>query len=1427
MDNSRVKGIRPLRLLFALTVLVCMMLTAPAAAEEALPDRVYVNASYNDETPDYGYLNFSSIQEAIDGVAEGGEVWVYNGTYAENLVIDKSVNATAVPELLDPDYRPIIDAMGEDVGIEIIADNVSFSGFGVVNASAVGIHAHGASAVTIEHNAVAVSNDTYDETHGIFVEDGAGIAILSNQVRVIGSSTQMGVAIEGVDEAYVYDNEIVAVARLLTPEGVGMEANPVVTASVTEEDEPLFAADAVDLARIGMEPNGIWICDSAPVAIESNRVVAVGACTADDPALYYSVVDAWGIRSCTWENIKILENNVTVVGTAANLSRTAGIYGAGDLTLIEGNTVETYTMAREVQPVGIRLGYADKGQVLDNFVDMEVECAGTTGNDGLRRAAGIIAFDSYKAQVLQNTVSFTLAATGPVEACQVQAEGVYIELCDESRVSENIVIVESVLIREQTCDDSVEAETPLWAPSSVTGIVVRVSDEPEILENVVHAFGAVGAFDGKTAPDDSIQSVAEELAMTGIWVRGGSIKNPVVAENVVLVDAQTIGIAGPGAYFAETQAVIADNSDLAGRYAAVMQDRQEGTSTAACLQAYLADVDGLSAVTERDLEFTPEIEDIALVEVYVTTEGILLEGVLDPIVCYNHVLVYQDSTVIISDLLLRGGEEGILTNTMPAGLIGQAFSGEQIGQAAVLSLINENGSEWQSLSEADRTAITDAVIAGDAGVLAAYTEDETLFTADSGLADAIDRYQALLENEDSFGFLNATRLAAAVPVSVSYGLLYDAEGDAEVYENNFTVRTTTINLVITEGDNLDVPDAAAGSAGLVTAFGVSGTSDSIEVADNLINVDTQGVYLNMARGGEIATSDAAAGTAHLLLAVGVSADAEDEHILNNNITVRQRTSAQAQAINRVKDEMALSVAATAGVGIGIVLDASEVLDPETYEPAPPNPDEWFADVIQGNTVSVTNEILVEAIAAMLLPAPLDGSSNALSAAVGAAASFGIVAPEADVLDNVVNTTANQRSIAAAFVEEDTAYPATLAAEIDLPGTGAANLGIAASGGILTLRSYMENNTVYTVADSEVEVEAETEELLEDAGIFGGAVAVDIGIVSLSPSYIDGNTVDGAGSLILMGMVGGDRVDIEGLFLALDLGILSRGSDATFNNIHNGYLGLPYYYEEEEYEPYAFYNWWGDASGPSGFGPGTGSPVTGTMNYEPWLTQPADVVLETGKSYFGLEIGSPNIGGDGYRDGLEPGWNTLSFPLALENNTWQAVTHAGDGLNYSVACTWDAAGQRWVQVTGASRINPLDAVYIRMNDYDRLAVAISPEITNPPTRALKAGWNLIGPAYDLKNGPIEVPACYLWWGEPYGTSVKKALVSVEKTPTGLTGYNVVVSPSINPESWVYIPGDGAEPDMDATCGYWVYMENPDELAGFSTTPLPMPNWAWDL
>ncbi|MFA7198614.1 MAG: hypothetical protein WC093_04925 [Methanoculleus sp.] len=1405
MANSRVKGVRPITLLFALTVLICVMLIAPAAAGGPQSSRVYVNTSYNEETPDYGYHNFSSIQLAVENVSEGGEVWVYNGTYNESVVIARSMNVTTVSHLVCPGLNgTILNAMGEDVGVLIAANGVSFSGFEVKNASAVGIHTCDVDTVTIEYNSIAVRNETnYEATYGIIVAGGEGACVSNNKVRVIGSSALGGIMAYEVTEACIHDNHVVAVARHQIPEAVGMEPNPVTAAFVIENEEPSIT---VEVGALRAQSGGVLVAGSSSVVVERNRIVAVGNCTEDALVPHSSAVEAWGIWSGQTDRLSILENNVTVVGKAADVAWTVGILGNGELALVQNNTVEVIAESRVVQPVGIVLDRASKGQVLDNEVEMEAECLGTAGEDWTE-SAGIVAVESYNAQVTGNDIHYTLLAAGPGNLAMAEIEGIDIVECDESRVSENIVIIHTgIFSLPVNGDEPAEDEGSLaLRVGRVKGIDVEESDEPEICDNVVHAFGTVMAFDEKAAGDLNTGSLSA-LVLTGIHVWGDYddlLVNPVVHENVVVVMAQTSSLPGQESYEEGVEAALAGNDALLARYTGMMQENEEEFSVAACL----ADAEGLPALTGSDLEFEPDIDEATLAAALTVTAGVVLEDVLNPEVCCNYIPVYQDVAIIAIDLPVS---DEMLTAPLSLGLIDQVFSDEQVRQAVLLGLIDENDSEWQNLSEEDRAAITDAVLAGDTGILAAYTEGETL-----------TRYQALIEDGEAFDFLSGTRLTAAIPISVSCGVyVRDAEGDVVAHDNEIVVETSAAGIAYAAGDELNAPDAAAGSAGLVAAFGFAGEGDSITVEENCIHVTTNGAFMSGAFGGANETADAAAGTANLLLAVGVSAAADDECVVNNNITVAQGSQAHAQALNMVKDRTALSVAAAAGVGVGIILDADEVFDLDTYEPALPTPDEEFPDVIQGNNISVTTEIGALSFAEMQLPLPLDGSSHALSGAAGAAASFGIVAPEAEVLDNVVNTTASQMSVAEAFVLEVPSR-AVQAADIDLPGAGAANLGVAVSGGILTLRSYIEGNTVNTLASSEVIVEAETEELLEDAAVYAGTVVADVGIVSLSPSYIDGNTVDGEIFGSMIGTAGGDRVDTGFLVLALDLGILSRGSDATFNNIHNGYLGFPYYYEEEEYEPYAFYNWWGDASGPSELGPGTGSPVIGTMNYEPWLTQPADIVLETGKSYFGLEIGSPNIGGDGYREGLAPGWNTLSFPMALENNTWQAVTHSGDGLNYSVACTWDAANQRWVQVTGASKINPLDAVYILMNDYDRLSVAISPEIMGPPTKDLKAGWNLVGPAYDLKNGPIEVPDNYLWWGEPYGTSLVKALASVEET--------IVVSPSINPEAWVYTVEDKKKnaPDMDATCGYWVFMENPDTLAGFSSTPLPMPGWAWDL
>jgi len=53
---------------------------------------VYVDDDYNSSTPGWQYDHFNNIQNAINAVSENGTVHVYNGTYYENLIVNKTIN---------------------------------------------------------------------------------------------------------------------------------------------------------------------------------------------------------------------------------------------------------------------------------------------------------------------------------------------------------------------------------------------------------------------------------------------------------------------------------------------------------------------------------------------------------------------------------------------------------------------------------------------------------------------------------------------------------------------------------------------------------------------------------------------------------------------------------------------------------------------------------------------------------------------------------------------------------------------------------------------------------------------------------------------------------------------------------------------------------------------------------------------------------------------------------------------------------------------------------------------------------------------------------------------------------------------------------------------------------------------------------------
>ena len=60
--------------------------------ELPLYDEVFVDDDYDNSTPGWGEDHFDKIQDGVDAVFNNGYVYVFSGTYNENIVIDKTIS---------------------------------------------------------------------------------------------------------------------------------------------------------------------------------------------------------------------------------------------------------------------------------------------------------------------------------------------------------------------------------------------------------------------------------------------------------------------------------------------------------------------------------------------------------------------------------------------------------------------------------------------------------------------------------------------------------------------------------------------------------------------------------------------------------------------------------------------------------------------------------------------------------------------------------------------------------------------------------------------------------------------------------------------------------------------------------------------------------------------------------------------------------------------------------------------------------------------------------------------------------------------------------------------------------------------------------------------------------------------------------------
>jgi len=90
----------------------------------SLPDVVYVDDDFTSSTTGWGYDHFDIIQDGINGVVENGTVYVFDGIYYENVLVNKSItligNGSDVTE---------IDSGGTGDSLKITAEYVNVTGF--------------------------------------------------------------------------------------------------------------------------------------------------------------------------------------------------------------------------------------------------------------------------------------------------------------------------------------------------------------------------------------------------------------------------------------------------------------------------------------------------------------------------------------------------------------------------------------------------------------------------------------------------------------------------------------------------------------------------------------------------------------------------------------------------------------------------------------------------------------------------------------------------------------------------------------------------------------------------------------------------------------------------------------------------------------------------------------------------------------------------------------------------------------------------------------------------------------------------------------------------------------------------------------------------------------------------------------------------
>jgi len=161
----------------------------------------FINSCYSVNTEIYdknifyvggnGAGNFSTIQDAINASSDGATVFVYNGTYYENIVINKSISLIG-----EEKNSTVVSCLDNFYFLDVLSNNVTIRNLKVKDFS-LGIR------ILNSKNILVDNNIFFNNSNGILIDEGCNnINISSNYLK---NNTE-GIRVYNSSENMFYDN---------------------------------------------------------------------------------------------------------------------------------------------------------------------------------------------------------------------------------------------------------------------------------------------------------------------------------------------------------------------------------------------------------------------------------------------------------------------------------------------------------------------------------------------------------------------------------------------------------------------------------------------------------------------------------------------------------------------------------------------------------------------------------------------------------------------------------------------------------------------------------------------------------------------------------------------------------------------------------------------------------------------------------------------------------------------------------------------------------------------------------------------------------------------------------------------------------------------------------------------------------------------